>query len=524
MRKIQCVFLSLFLPASVWAATTSGELRTDETWEGLVLITGDVVVPANRVLTIKPNALIRFAANQDDQESGYDPSKCELIVEGTLRAEGKEKYEIRFTSSSFSDPDEEVKAKLNPQAGDWYGLVLKKDAAGRSILSNTIIEYAYDGITCVNSSPRIYRNRIEANYWNGVLCDIISSPKLNNNQILNNGYAGINCMISSSPVITGNEITGNRYGILVQDVSNPVIGDVRDVQGDLAGRNIIYNNLEYNLYNHTKRVLYAQRNDWGDNINADRLIHDDDESGKFGLVVYAPVFTSGKISYVEYQALTASAVKPTEDETKKKTLELAELKKKLEADKKQKTESKSGVKEETPKEDLAELKRKEEERTKEMERVRLLEEQLKQQEQIRLEQEKQLAMQKRFEEEERLEKQKAAAAAEKKKETKPAASSFVATKMANELDNNPKPIQRVSPTLPDLARQAKISGTVSLRVLIGVNGVPEEVYVAKRIGNKDFDQMINDEAIRTVKQWTFEQGLSAGVPVKYWTIVNLLFK
>jgi protein TonB len=96
--------------------------------------------------------------------------------------------------------------------------------------------------------------------------------------------------------------------------------------------------------------------------------------------------------------------------------------------------------------------------------------------------------------------------------------------MANELDNNPKATKKTSPVLPDLAKEARISGTVSLRVLVGVNGAPEEVYVAKRIGNKDFDQMINDEAIRTVKEWIFEPGLSAGQPVKYWTIVNLLFK
>lgn len=521
MRLMHLCYSILFLPwVSAMAVTTSGELAADETWEGVVMVTGDVIVPAGRVLTIKPNALIRFAANHDDEEGGYDPSKAELIVEGTLRAEGKEKYEIRFTSSSFSDPDEEIKVRLNPQAGDWYGIVIKKDA--RSIITYSIIEYAYDGITCVNASPRVFRNRIEANYWNGILCDIISSPNINTNQILNNGYAGINCMIGSSPLITGNEISGNRYGILVQDVSKPAIGPAKE--GETGGRNIIYNNLEYNLYNHTKTVLYAQQNDWGDNVNADRLIRDDDESSKYGLVVYAPVFSSGKISYVEYQAFTTETVVPAVDETKKKQEEVAALKKKLEEEAKVKTKTEpiTSAKEIAPKETEDETRRQEEERAKELERLRLLEEQLKQQEQIRLEQERQLALQKKKEEEERIEKQKVAAA--EKKETKAVASSFVATKMANELDNNPKPTKRVNPVLPDLAKQAKISGTVSLRVLVGTNGMPEEVYVAKRIGNKDFDQMINDEAIRTVKQWAFEPGLSGGQAVKYWTIVNLLFK
>lgn len=78
--------------------------------------------------------------------------------------------------------------------------------------------------------------------------------------------------------------------------------------------------------------------------------------------------------------------------------------------------------------------------------------------------------------------------------------------------------------MPDLAKKAKLNGTVSMRVLVGTDGKPEEIYVSKRIGNKDWDQMINDAAIAAVKQWLFEQGLSGGVPVKYWTVVTVLMK
>ncbi len=504
-------------------ATTSGTLRVDETWEGVVQVTGDVVVPEGRTLVIKPNAVIKFAAGRDDQSSGYDAEKCELIIEGTLKAEGKEKYEIRFTSSSFTLPGESGGGPSQPQSGDWYGIVFRKGLSDRSIISNSIIEYGYDGVTCINASPRLFRNRIEANYWNGILCDILSSPKINNNQILNNGYAGVNCKIQSSPSISSNEISGNRYGVLVQDVSAPVIGDLR--LGENIGKNAIYGNLEYNLYNHTKQVVYAQRNDWGDNANADRWIRDDDENRKYGLVVYTPVFNSGKVSYLEFQSLAATVPSVTEgDRQKKQQEELAVLKKQVE-EQKALTTSVTGTTTAVtgkPKESLAELKKKEEQQ-KEAERLRLLEEQLKQQEQIRLEQERQLALKKQQEEEEK--KIMAASLAASKKETKTvAAATFVATKMVNELDNQPKPVKKVSPVLPDLAKQAKISGTVSLRVLVGTDGKPEEIYIAKRIGNKDFDQMINDEAIATIKQWAFEPGISGGQTVKYWTIVNLLFK
>ncbi len=494
------------------ATTTSGVLKGDETWEGVVQITGDVIVPQGVTLIIKPNALIKFTSGVDDQRGGYDPAKCELIIEGILRAEGKEKYQIRFTSSHFMLPEETSKSKGQPQAGDWYGIVFRRGAHDKSIVSYSIVEFAYDGITCINASPRLFRNRIEGNFWNGILCDIISAPKINSNQILNNGYAGINCKINSSPSITANEITGNRYGILVQDVSQPVIGDLRF--GENVGRNTIYNNLEFNLYNHTKNVLYAQRNDWGDNTKADATIYDDEENNRYGLVVFTPPYTSGQISLIEFSNIVISETRDVEQDKAKQEKEIESLKKKIEE---QKQIVGTDVKKQAVEESSEDQKKLEEEQQKEKERLRLLEEQLKLQEQIRLEQEKQLAVQKKEEDE----RQRRLAAEREKAKT---AAAFVPTKMANELDNNPKPIKKVNPEMPDMARRAKISGTVSLRVLVNADGLPEEIYVSKRIGNKDFDQVINDAAIAAVKEWTFEAGLSGGSPVKYWTVVTILMK
>lgn len=501
----------------------SGVLRSNETWEGVIRVTGDVVVPEGVTLTIKPNALIKFEAGNDDQEGGYDVTRCELIIEGVLKAEGKEKYEIRFTSSNFLLPAEQVKAtvKTQPQAGDWYGIVFMKGNNDRSIITYSVIEFAYDGITCVNASPRIFRNRIESNYWNGILCDIISNPKINNNQIINNGYAGINVKINSAPSINGNEITSNRFGILIQDVSRPNIGNIQI--GEQTGRNAIYGNLEYNLYNHTKNVIYAQRNDWGDNTNADRMIKDDDENAKYGLVVYTPVYASGKISYLEYQSLAAGGTTAAKEDKEKKQKEIEELKKRIEEAKKQQVETKTGgpALEDKSKEEQERLFA---EQKKEQERLRLLEEELKLQEQIRIEQEKQMALKKKEEEErKRVEEEQRKKAALEKKETA-VASGFVPVKMANELDRTPKVISKVTPTLPKEAAQARVSGTISLRVLVGTDGKAKEIHIAKRIGNKDFDQMIEEEAKATVKKWVFEVGLFEGKPVEYWTVVTMLFK
>ncbi len=503
------IWLLLLLGSYVYSGTTSGVLKKDETWEGVIEITGDVTVPEGITLRIKPNALIKFSANRDDEAGGYDETKSELIIEGILRAEGFEKFQIRFTSSNFVGAGEKG-GSSQPQASDWYGLVFK-EGGDRSILSYCVIEFAYDGVTCAHASPRVFRNRIEGNFWNGVLCDVLSSPRLVSNQILNNGYAGINAKIGSSPLVSANEITGNRYGILVQDVSKPILGDVR--LGENNGKNAIYSNLEYNLFNHTKNVLYAQRNDWGDNSNADGLIHDDDEDKKFGIVVYTPVYSTGNISYLEFKSI-ASDVGSGEVEREVKKKEIEELKKQL-ADRTKPVSVKAGSTASAV--SSKSQKQIEEEDKREKERLALLEDQLKQQEQIKLEQEKKLALQKQVEEEQ------AKKSVAVKKEAKVVAA-FVPTKMANELDNNPKAINKVNPIMPDLARKAKLNGTVSLRVLVGTDGRAEEVYVSKKIGNKDFDQSVSDAAMLAVRQWVFEQGLSNLQPVKYWTVVTILMK
>ena len=91
--------------------TTTGTLVADETWTGMVTVTGDVTVPAGVTLTIDPGATIKFQALNDDVGGG-DASRSELFVQGTLVATGTSGSPIVFTSTATV-----------PAAGDWGGIV-----------------------------------------------------------------------------------------------------------------------------------------------------------------------------------------------------------------------------------------------------------------------------------------------------------------------------------------------------------------------------------------------------------------
>lgn len=505
--RLQVWLLSMCLIFAAYLSTVSaqtpvrksGILAANEIWSNVVDVVGDVLVPAGVKLTIKANTLIRFSPGQDSEKGGYDKSLCELIIEGELDAEGKEKFEVKFTS-----------AAEKPQSGDWYGIVFRKEETAKSKLRNCIVEFAFDGITCINASPDLYVNIIEGNFRNGVLCDIISSPQIFDNRIANNGYAGINCKINSSPTLARNEVTGNRYGILIQDVSGPNIG----TEGTTSGKNLIYDNLEYNLYNHTKSIVYAQNNDWGNNLNADLGIFDDEERGKFGLVVFSPTFSSGTVLDIEFGTVSieSEAIKPAQpaagaevaltevEQPGAKPTILKAAEKETKTDDKGELAAKKAAEEQDEK-----LKKLLEQQEQEKKRLAALEAEKKK--------EREHAKKLKLEE---LEK--------KKEEAKAATSTFVPVKMANELDNKPGVVNKVNPIMPPLAKKAKIRGSVLLRVKIGTDGRVLEAYVSKSIGNKDFDEIINTEALSKVKQWVFEIGVTEGNPVQYWQIVNMLFK
>ena len=79
-------------------------------------------------------------------------------------------------------------------------------------------------------------------------------------------------------------------------------------------------------------------------------------------------------------------------------------------------------------------------------------------------------------------------------------------------------IHGVPPVYPDVARQAGIAGTVSLRVLIGRGGEVDRVDVLNG------EQSLQQAAVSAVRQWRYRAYLLDGKAVPVLTTVNLEFR
>ena len=135
---VQAVLSSV--PVTVIAAniTTSGTLTTDETWSGVIVLTGDVTVPNGITLTITEGTVVKAMPQSDDQFGGVDTSRIELIIEGTLDLQGSAALPVTFTSKRIL-PDV-------PTAGDWYGIRLTDTADSSVTIHDAIIEAGVRGI------------------------------------------------------------------------------------------------------------------------------------------------------------------------------------------------------------------------------------------------------------------------------------------------------------------------------------------------------------------------------------------
>ncbi len=114
------------------AERKSGRLTADETWSGVIHMTGDVEVLPGATLTIEPGTLVLVAARSDDRRSGpakpLDPmnpkdppldgsQRTSLHVQGSLLARGTRDQPVIFTSDA-----------AEPRNDDWDALAFAPGA------------------------------------------------------------------------------------------------------------------------------------------------------------------------------------------------------------------------------------------------------------------------------------------------------------------------------------------------------------------------------------------------------------
>ncbi|MDF1565123.1 MAG: PKD domain-containing protein [Deltaproteobacteria bacterium] len=134
-RKIALALLAaILLPASASATDVIGNLNVNTRWDlagSPYVLTGDVTVAPQATLTIEPGVVVQGAAS-DALGGGTDAARVELIVRGTLVADGSAASPIRFQGASQG-------------AGSWYGITLDT-GAGASSITNAEISDAELGL------------------------------------------------------------------------------------------------------------------------------------------------------------------------------------------------------------------------------------------------------------------------------------------------------------------------------------------------------------------------------------------
>lgn len=93
-------------------------------------------------------------------------------------------------------------------------------------------------------------------------------------------------------------------------------------------------------------------------------------------------------------------------------------------------------------------------------------------------------------------------------------------KDAASINRPPRVLMKGNVDYPSEARQRSISGFVSLKILVAINGVAETVQVEESEPRGYFEQA----AIKSVKTWRFEPAMVKGQIVAAWTSQKIKFE
>ena len=83
----------------------------------------------------------------------------------------------------------------------------------------------------------------------------------------------------------------------------------------------------------------------------------------------------------------------------------------------------------------------------------------------------------------------------------------------------PKPLSTPDPEYTEEARRAKVEGTCVLGLIVDAEGHPRDLHVIRGLGYG-----LDQKALETVKQWTFEPAKKDGQPVNVQVSVEVGFK
>lgn len=83
----------------------------------------------------------------------------------------------------------------------------------------------------------------------------------------------------------------------------------------------------------------------------------------------------------------------------------------------------------------------------------------------------------------------------------------------------PQLTSKVEPAYSEKARAEKIEGTVIVYTIIGADGVPRDIRIARTLGPE-----LDQKAIEAVSQWKFQPGMKNGQPVPVAATIEITFR
>ncbi len=281
-------------------------IKEDTTWNGEIIVTGDVYVLPGVTLSILPGTRIKF--KRVDEQSGrnlfgnntpYFP-QAELIIRGRLIAQGTRDNIIMFTS-----------AERDARVADWGAINLL--GSDDSIIEYCKILFAYNGVHAHSSTALISHNEF---LKNGVAISFKqeSSPQLEwygrdtdvtviQNDIHNN-KGGINFR-NAKTLISYNMIKDNKFfGLWAKEKSNAYIS-YNDITGNYKGIylyqasglkihfNNIYHSKEYNIAIADEQDFEVDaRYNWFGTVNKEKIderIFDKRDDPTVANILYEPI-------------------------------------------------------------------------------------------------------------------------------------------------------------------------------------------------------------------------------------------
>jgi RHS repeat-associated protein len=222
----------------------NGAVPANTTWpvDLPYVIDGGMTVNTGVVLTLPAGSVVKFRSGN-------------LVVNGTLRANGTDGSRIVFTS--FSDTSAAAAGSILGRAsaasleaiaapGDW-GRIEFASTSSASTLSYVVVRYGGSG-----SYGSVYLNG--------------AAPSINNTIISDSSGHGL-YIAGASPIIMGNTFTANgNAGIYATNLANPTIQN-----------NLIYGNAQYGVNNASAGVTIDATNNWWG--NASGPVHTSNPSG-----------------------------------------------------------------------------------------------------------------------------------------------------------------------------------------------------------------------------------------------------